>query len=80
MNVLFACDECGEDHIINSDTKEIKVRDKQLSVCDQCDHVSYEEDEINKVEAKKFDGFKWKCLICDTEMEEDSYTKVTYHL
>lgn len=80
MKILFACDECGEDHIIDSRTKEVVFFDK--TVYDYCSFqaVSYEEDTIDEENAKALDGLKWKCTKCGTEMKEEYYTKTTYHI
>ena len=78
--VLFACWECGEDHIIDSQVKTVKHWDAKRDGYDCFKYVQYEDDPIPEDIAKSFDGFKWKCTLCGEEMEEECYTKTEYYL
>ena len=78
--VIFACDECGEDHMIDSVTKEVILFDKTIHDYADIEAVSYEEDPVPEEVAEAFNGFKWKCTKCGEEMEEEYYTKTQYYL
>ena len=78
--VLFDCDECGTDHMIDSVTKEVILFDKTIHDYANIEAVSYEEDPVSKEVAEAFNGFKWKCIKCGEEMEEEYYTNTKYYL
>ena len=56
--VMFACDECGVDHIIDSVTKKVVLFDRRVHDYANIEAVSYEDDPIPEEVAKAFDGFK----------------------
>ena len=80
MKIMFACDECGIDHIIDSDTKEIELWNAKEMGYSYFQYVQYEDDPLPKEVVKSFDGFKWKCLKCGCEGEEKIYTRTEYYL
>ncbi len=78
--IMFACDDCGVDHIIDSKTKNVELYDKQIHNYKYFQYVQYEDDPIPEEDVKAFDGFKWKCLKCGEEKTEEMYTNTTYHI
>jgi len=80
MVILFACAECGIDHLIDSKEKTVKLWDAKKDGYDCFQAVSYEEDPIPKEVAESLNGFKWKCTLCGEEMEEELYTRTEYFL
>ncbi len=78
--IMFACDECGIDHIIDAETKIVELFDKKSHGYKYFQYVQYEDDPIPENDVKALDGFKWNCLKCGVEMTEKMYTNTTYHI
>lgn len=78
MIIIIACDECGEDHILNTDTKEIQHTTTLKGV--KYDAVSYEDDEITAEIAKRYDMYKWRCRICGEISELNAHAETKWYL